>query len=354
MGKKTELKLDLYTPDGWINIEEISKLGCWLNVIVGARQVGKTYGTLKHLCGQGTKSIYLRRTVDELDLVSSHEDLNPFKPLEAEGYHVDMLKAGKSMYVWGDADTEDDKRVITTQRGIGLALGTIAKMRGFSGGQFTDVLFDEFIPEKTVIRRKGEGDALLNAYTTINGNRELNGQPPLRMWLLANAFDISSEILLSLGLTGEFDRLIRRGEEYTLLDGGVFLAFPRSERVIGKRSKTAMMSYLDKHGAGVEFRDMALANSFAYDNTQQVKPMSLKGMKPLAKIGDMYAYTNSTIIYITNSPHHTGAKYGTTREERTRCQLECPIFRRMYNNNWVYFETTPLLLRFKSYFGIKD
>ena len=42
-------KIELYEKDGWLNIPEIDKLGTWCNVIIGPRQVGKTYGTLKRL-----------------------------------------------------------------------------------------------------------------------------------------------------------------------------------------------------------------------------------------------------------------------------------------------------------------
>lgn len=353
MGKKKEQKIDLYTKDGWINVPEIAKLNCWLNVIVGARQVGKTYGILKHFCESDIRGIYLRRTLDELDLVSSSADLNPFLPLAAEGFHVDILKAGKGMYVWGDTDTEDEKRVITKQRGLGLSLGTIAKMRGFSGVSFTDVFFDEFIPEKTVIKRKNEGDALLNAYVTINGNRELQGKPPLRMWLAANAFDIASDILAALGLTQEFDKLIRRGEEYVMLKGGVFLAFPRSETVIDKRSETAMMSYLRQKDAGGNFRAMALGNRFSYDSLDLVKPKSIKGYRPLMTVDDMYIWTDGSSCYVCESAHNSRLVYRNTPEDKIRCQMDCVELRQLYNAGYVTFASTPLLLKFRDYFSIK-
>lgn len=346
-------KLDLYTSDGWLNIEAIVNLGCWLNVIVGARQVGKTYGILKHLIQNDISAIYLRRTADELDLVSSSPDLNPFMALDKEGYHVDILKEGKSLYVWGDAVTEDEKRRIEHKRGLGLSLGTIAKMRGFAGYAFTDVFFDEFIPEKTVIKRKKEGDALLNAYVTINGNRELEGKPPLKLWLAANAFDISSDILSALGLTAEFDRLIRRGEEYAILNGGVFLAFPRSETVISKRSKTAMMSYLQNRNAGGTFREMALENTFSYDSLNLVKPKPIKGYKPLACIDGMYLWHNGTSIYVCESAHGSRIVFDSTPESKWACEVGHPEFRTMYNAGYITFQSTPLLLKFRRYFDIK-
>ena len=39
----------LYTNEGWLNFDYIASKGAWLNVIIGKRQVGKTYGTLKYM-----------------------------------------------------------------------------------------------------------------------------------------------------------------------------------------------------------------------------------------------------------------------------------------------------------------
>lgn len=345
--------VNLYTPEGWLDIEAIANLGCWLNVIVGARQVGKTYGILRHLVKNDISAIYLRRTVDELDLVSSSADLNPFMALSKEDYQIDILKEGKNLYIWGDAVTEDNKRRIEHKRGLGLSLGTIAKMRGFAGYAFTDVFFDEFIPEKTVIKRKSEGDALLNAYVTINGNRELEGKPPLKLWLAANAFDISSDILSVLGLTDEFDKLTRRGEEYAILEGGVFLAFPRSEQVIDRRSQTAMMSYLKRKESGGAFRNMALNNSFSYDALNLVKPKPIKGYKPLACIDGMYLWHNNTSIYVCESAHGSRMVFDSTPESKWACETGHPEFRTMYNAGYITFQSTQLLLKFREYFGIK-
>lgn len=88
------------------------------------------------------------------------------------------MKGGKVTYTIGRFEYEDGKpKQCLEKYGIGMTLPSIANIRGFNGSQFEDVVFDEFIPERIVIKRKAEGDALLNAYVTINGNRELEGKP---------------------------------------------------------------------------------------------------------------------------------------------------------------------------------
>ena len=187
--------------------------GAWLIVYVGARQVGKTYGVLKELLDTNRHILYLRRTREELEAISTNDDLNPLLPMRQEGYNLDFFKTSQNTWMIGDVDMASDTKRATGSRGTAMPLSYVAKMRGFNGDRFTDIVFDEFIPEETIRRSKKESDAVLNLYTTVNGNRELKGQPPLRFWLLANAFNILDPILEAYGLIQDYERLERRGDE---------------------------------------------------------------------------------------------------------------------------------------------
>lgn len=344
------MKIDLYTPDGWLNIPALDGIpGIWLIVIVGARQIGKTYGLLKMLMQRETgQFIYMRRTREEVEVITQNPDLSPFNPLEQEGLHPISEKAGK-MYVVGEIDEKEE----FTQRGIILPLSGIAKMRGFSGGQYTDIFFDEFIPEKMMIKRKGEGDALLNAYTTINGNRELEGKPPLKMWLAANAFDSENPILEKLGLINQLAKLERRHEECAIIDGGCLLIRPLSVQITDAHKRTMMNSFLEKQGSANEFLGTAVNNTFSYDDTGMVRPRSIAGHKPLCRAGQIYIYTNGSSLYVCRSRHHK-RKYGESRTEKIRCQLDFPVIRSLYNENLVSFSDAETLLYFKRYFGLDN
>lgn len=347
----------LYTQDGWLNVEGIAQIpSLWLIVIVGARQVGKTYGILKHIMNnESLRTLYLRRTIDELDLITTYQDLNPFLPLKEEGIEADIQKVSKKVYRFGlsKLDSETGKPEIYDERGLGMALSTIAQMRGFNGSPFTDVFFDEFIPEKTVTKRLGEGDALLNAYVTINGNRELKGKPPLKMWLAANAFDVGSPILMSLGLTNPLTEMMREGEEYRLIDGGVFLCAPHSKEIIVKRKETAMLSYLQKSKTDSAFYDTAVNNAFAYDSLDLIRPKPLSGYRPYCTFGKMFVWSNGSTFYVCKTEHHKRITYGNTAEERRRALMDFCKIQELYMRGKVTFSDAETLLEFRNYFGIK-
>lgn len=348
------LDLNLYTPEGWLNVEEIAKLPAWLFVIVGSRQVGKTYGTLKHILSNDLYTLYLRRTREELEAIEKTDDLNPFIPLEKEGYKIDLCSVSQNTWVWGDLDTESETKRIANARGLALPLNYIAKMRGFNGSRFTDMVLDEFIPEKCVRRLKGEEDTILNLYTTVNGNRELEGKPPLRFWLLANAFNLEDPILSAYGLTEEFEKLEKNGKEWKLLRGGVFIALPKSEAITGKRAETAQNAYLRKKGAGSNFLKMSLGNSFVYNKSSLIRPKPLAGYKPLCRLGDLFIYENGNSAYGCRSPHRSRMFYPDTIEGHIQAGLAMPELRMMYHGGYLTFDSVLSMSTFKRFFGIKE
>lgn len=352
--KNKEIKLNLYTPEGWLNIEEIATLPAWLFVIVGARQVGKTYGSLKYLLDHNKYMLYLRRTREELEAIERTDDLNPFIPLEKEGYKVDLQSMSQNTWIIGDLDEDAETKKIKNARGLAMPLNYIAKMRGFNGSRFTDMILDEFIPERCVRRLKGEESTILNLYTTVNGNRELEGAPPLRFWLLANAFDLLDPVLNAYGLSEEFERLERSGREWKLLKGGVFIALPKSEKVVNRRAETAQNAYLRQKGAGGKFLEMSLGNSFTYNKSSYIRPKPLAGFRPLCRLGDLYLYENGSTVYGCRSPHRSRIYYPDTIEGRIQAGITYPELRIMYNNGYVTFDNANNLQTFKNFFGIKD
>lgn len=355
MGKRNQPTIDLYTGDGWVNIPAIADLGSWCNIIIGKRQVGKTYGTLKYLLEKDSHFLYLRRTATEFDAITSDPDLNPFLPFTHGDKPVDIVKGGKITYSIGESELDENgKPVIVKKLGVGMTLNSIAQIRGFNGSQFEEVVYDEFIPERIVVKRKAEGDALLNAYVTINGNRELEGKPPLKIWLLANAFDIGNDILAGLGVTDTIASMARKHEEYRLLDSGVFIAMPQSTKVTDKRAQTAFMRHMAKN-KNSKFYQMAMENKFSYNDLTQVRSMSLRGMRPAFKLDDLYVYEYGDMYYyVSHSPHQSREKYAATSTGKKTFRTNYPLFQLCFGVGQVWCEDVPALLSLKNYLDIKD
>lgn len=114
---KQQNNLALYTPEGWLNIEAIATLPAWLFVIVGSRQVGKTYGSLKYLLDHDRYTLYLRRTREELEAIERTDDLNPFLPLKKEGYDISIQSMSQNTWIWGDLDPESETKKIKSAKG---------------------------------------------------------------------------------------------------------------------------------------------------------------------------------------------------------------------------------------------
>lgn len=336
-----------YLNEGWLDVPTLAKYGCWLNVIIGARQVGKTYGTMLKLLEEGSEFIYMRRSAAELELATMDASLNPFNAMESEGYHIGIFKKGKT-FVFGEYRMEEDKMQLENKRGICLALSQVASIRGFNGSAYKDVMFDEFIPEKTVVKRKLEGEAFLNAYVTINGNRELKGEPPLRCWLLANANDLASPILAALNLTDTVVDMQRGGDELRIMDG-VLLCIPNSRGVIDKRKETALMRHLNKDA---KFAKMALDNKFAYDSDSLIRPKSVKGWRCICQIGDYFLYDNGNSLYLTRTRGNTRRVY--TEDKKVLAGAELAPCVELYYRQKLSFDSASALLFFKDFLDIME
>lgn len=350
MARVTTPALDLYTSDGWINIPAVAASGAWCIVLIGKRQVGKTYGTLKYMLDEDLTFLYMRRTMEEFETIVADPDLNPFLAMRREGYDIDVCRQSKQSFAIGDAERDEDgKPTIKTRRAVGMTLQGISKIRGFNGSAFTDLVFDEFIPERIVVKRKAEGDAFLNALVTIGGNRELEGKPPLRVWLLANAFDIASPILGALDIMGTVDKMSRTGKELALTDSGILIALPHSDRVTDKRKQTALMRHLAKSNG--KFYQMAMENKFAYNNLSCIRPMSLKGMRPAFCVNGAYVYhMDDTHYYACSSPHSARENYRNS----VNFQLAHPEFRLMLSLEQVYCADVNILMMLREFLDIKD
>ena len=167
----------IYTSEGWVNWDYIVSQGAAFNMIVGARGVGKTYGLIKYALEHNRPFLYVRRLKSQLDQCATI-DGNPFNKINKDMGLSIRPKNTRAGIVFAD----DEKAVA-----LGVALSTVANVRGFDYSQYDMIIFDEAIASEGERPIPKEFSAFLNFYETVNRNRELAGEPAVQCFLLGNA-----------------------------------------------------------------------------------------------------------------------------------------------------------------------
>jgi hypothetical protein len=319
----------IYLPSGYLNIRGILAYKCTFNFIVGGRATGKTYGALSTVLEDDIKFMLMRRTQAQADLINK-PDFSPFKPV-CDDRHIEITTASVSKY---------NAKFMLNDETIGYtcALSTIANMRGFDASDVKLLIYDEFIPERHERPIKQEGAAFLNAYETMNRNRELKGKRPLTVLCLANAFDIANPIFLEQGLVGIAEKMKQNGRElYIDRDKSILILMPDSNKIMTKKSATALYKLTE----GSEFSKMALKNDFIYNPTDNIRSMPLREFKPLVTVGEItiYKHKSKRLYYV--SEHRTGdpPEYTTDEINLKRYQKAFGMrFYRLYMQNCFKFE----------------
>lgn len=325
----------LYTNEGFLNVSWIDKEANRINaafiVILGTRQIGKTYGTLKLMTDEKRNFILMRRTQTEADFITNGT-LNPFLALG----RTDIKVKKESQYIGKIlAETESGFDPI----GITLSLTCVSKIRGFSGVAFTDLVYDEFIPESHVNRIRNEGDAFLNAVVTISGNREIEGKPPLRTWLLANSNNIGSPILKALNITDKVESMDKCGQELSILpDRGIIIVLAKARELSDKRKKTSLMKAISKES---EFTKMAYDNEFSYNDAENVTRRDLKQYQQIAAVTGVFTiwrHKGNGTLYIT-SYRRCNREFSNTDRGYRELLTTIPTLKLNYTFNNTYFES---------------
>lgn len=287
-----------FLDSGYADIDSIINLKMPFTFIIGGRGTGKTYGALKYIIEHKKTMMLMRRTQAQTDLINKPE-FSPFKVLETDlKIKIDVKPISK--YSAAITRYTDDTPVLV---GFTCALSTISNLRGFDASDIEFLIYDEFIPEKHERPIKNEGAAFLNAYETINRNRELKGDPPVRVLALANAFDIANSLFIDLDIVRICEQM-KKKNNYTYINQGRGLAIVMLDGSIisDKKSKTALY----KLSADESFNQMSLANDFAYNSRENIKSMNLKEFRPVCGIDKVFIYKHKSrdIYYI--SEHKSG------------------------------------------------
>ena len=246
----------------------------FIMTVTGGRGTGKTYGLLKYILDHDIKFLYLRRLKSQLDECVSDAESNPFSKINIDnGSDIRVeRKSGKVRFTAPIPDS-DERRVI----GFGAALSTMATIRGADFSEVTCIVFDEYIAMKGERPIQAEAKALKNVIETVNRNRELFGQSPVKVFMLGNANKLMNPYFLDWHFMRTALRMIKGGQMvWRSKSGNRIMVFLLNSPISELKRKTAL--YEEQDG---EFFGMALDNAFETDQTdiktyKSAKSVSIK------------------------------------------------------------------------------
>lgn len=276
----------------------------WCYIIIGGRNTGKTYSSLKSCYVNKRKFVFVKRTIEDVNMLSDHKsdvefDISPFKSINRDiGSNVRAIKVKQG--IAGFYEMEDGE---TSGAPIGyvIALSAVSKVKGFDLSDCDWLIFDEFIPQPWDRINRKEGEQLLDLYKTVSRDREHRGRPALKMICLANATRISNPVCNILEITDKLvDMQVNHTSIYKDIERGIFVHQIRdNEEFMEEESK----SQIYKAMAGTQWGKMALNNDFGYDDFTAVKKSNLKGFSPMYAVlfrsKTYYMYNREGTYYMT-------------------------------------------------------
>lgn len=320
----------LYLKSGYINIPAIYKIPVPFIFIVGGRGTGKTYGVCKFAIENSIKFALMRRTQTQADLVSKM-DFSPLKPVLADmrkSFKAVPLTKQNTAYI----ETDEEGEVIGNDIFCySIALSTVSNLRGFDASDINLLFYDEFIPERHERPLKNEAQAFFNCYETMNRNRELKGQPPLKVICAANSNNMANELFIELGLVTRAEKMYQTGKSLWIdEERGLALVICQESPISEQKENTALYNLVSKQS---DFYKMSLKNVFTADRAENVGSKPINEYKPLVHIGELYIYRHKSRqeYYITTY------RTGTFKDTYTMGENDKIRFKLKYRYLWIAF-----------------
>ena len=329
----------IYDVNGWVNWDYLINQNAAFTMVVGARGVGKTYGLMKWCLEHERKFIYLRRLKAQLDQCANLAG-NPFKKLNAD-LNRNIVPRGTS----GGVLFQENGETVA----LGVALSTVANVRGFDYSDFDMIVFDEAVSSEGERPISHEFDAFLNFYETVNRNRELAGEKPVQAFLLGNANRLTNPyysgwhfMKTALNMLKGNQMLWRSG------DGSRIMVLLLGSKISEQKADTVL--YKNASGG---FLTMALDNAFRTDGTN-IRSMPINEFKHVVSVGEIGIYRHkSDRLYYVSSLTQPDTYYDAYGMQLKMFQQDFWNLRILYMiNKIVYFESYECELIFREFFDL--
>lgn len=171
----------------WYDYSTIMSFNLPINVIIGDRGCGKTYGATKWAYCRykynNEKFVILRDTDEAVKEMTRDDGQNMFSAISKdEKFKKDKFNV-------------ENKKIFLNGKHCGyvMSVSTYYKRKGNDYADATNVIYDEFIPEKDQIRLGDDVKKFINSIQNVTRHRKS------RLILLANALDKGNGILELLG-----------------------------------------------------------------------------------------------------------------------------------------------------------
>lgn len=329
------------TPRGsYISLNKLMSFTAQIYGVIGAKGYGKTYRFKRYAVKQ-----HIYHGSDIVLLRDSNEAIRIIKEAKGASFFRDIMSAPPldrhTAKIEGDEIIIDDKHA-----GQVMPISGFFKYKGNSYNPGV-ILFDEFIPEHTQVRR---GDPAYQFLITLD--TFIRDNPKTKVLLTANSLDIGSGILELLGINLSDKKY---GYYYNPAKRAVIYYAPNSPEFEERRAKSIAF----KLAAGTQYEGSVSKNTFENSIAKIYKTREKCDLVAIYHTADgdamrVFKARESPIYYVTKDPNPNTCLYmrktfevgqvGPNRKYAT--EAERAALRRRFISGVMEFESHYILSRF--------
>lgn len=284
--------------DIYYNYDRIISYDALLNILIGERGVGKTYGAsklvVKDFIKKGRQFVYLRRYKTELSKSSKKFFSELIKNNEFPDHQLEVK--GSTFLI--------DENVA----GYSMTLSTAQQLKGtnFTGVRY--IIFDEFLIES------GQGHYLKNEVLSFLGLIEsVARMHDIKVFMLANAVSEINPYFLFFDLTLPYNNDIK-----LFKDNLILLQYMKNDAYREAKKQTKFGKLI----AGTDYEDYAVNNKFYDENKNFIEHKTGQAKFSFSfiyksKILGVWIDYNNGKMYISNDYIDNGLCFATTTEDHS-------------------------------------